>query len=324
MKRKVAIEKREMIEWLNYWIEDANIDKMRIILLGDSVTRELRKKLNFFMRGNYAVDLIAMSYSILDDMAFEEIKHYFQTTVYNYDFIIFQIGGHHGYCIECAKSVEDTKKFEFRITEILEFLKQYSQNVIVIPITLENSDGKNVLNHNEEIQKRNQILKMVSKKLNLPFKDLNQKIDYKKMKYSDWCHFYEEGYEYISKLIMKEIFPDMKFALSNLIGTIQEFDIKLRNYNKKKIYIYGNGVRGNYIKKFLQKQNYRFDGFVVSDEYAGSTDTVTIHQIKKEDALFIVTPTDITIFEKLTQEKREYISLSSDIYSFLIMYDSIK
>lgn len=33
----------------------------------DSVTRALRKKLNMFLNENYAVDLIEMSYSVLDN-----------------------------------------------------------------------------------------------------------------------------------------------------------------------------------------------------------------------------------------------------------------
>lgn len=48
---KMDIREREPIEWLNYWIEDANKYKQRIILIGDSVTRDLRKKINFFLRG---------------------------------------------------------------------------------------------------------------------------------------------------------------------------------------------------------------------------------------------------------------------------------
>ena len=44
---------REKIEWLNYWIEDADKDKERIILIGDSVTRDLRKKLNLYMKASY-------------------------------------------------------------------------------------------------------------------------------------------------------------------------------------------------------------------------------------------------------------------------------
>lgn len=38
------IENREKIEWFNSWIEDANANRKRILLIGDSVTRELRKK----------------------------------------------------------------------------------------------------------------------------------------------------------------------------------------------------------------------------------------------------------------------------------------
>lgn len=52
---KMDIREREPIEWLNYWIEDANKYKQRIILIGDSVTRDLRKKINFFLRGGESI-----------------------------------------------------------------------------------------------------------------------------------------------------------------------------------------------------------------------------------------------------------------------------
>ena len=46
----MSIEKRERIEWLNYWIEDANEEKKRILLIGDSVTRGVAKKTEYVFK----------------------------------------------------------------------------------------------------------------------------------------------------------------------------------------------------------------------------------------------------------------------------------
>lgn len=312
------IDMREKIEWLNYWIEEANQDRKRIILIGDSVTRETRKKLNSFMKRKYVVDLMAMSYGILDNKAFEEIQHFFQTTSYKYDVIIYQMGAHHGYHIDCLNIADDAVRFANRTKKILEFLSQQSKNTISMSATLERcigAGGEEVPNHNDEIEKRNQILKEVSDELNLFFFDLNNKIDYKKLRYTNWCHFHEDCYEYISKLIICEIFPDIKCVSSNRIMTIEKMEEKLKSCAGKKIYIYGNGVRGKNVKRYLQKQNYIWGGYIVSKEYMDSSDDIySIEQIKKNDTLIIVTPVEASIWEKLFEEDMDYISLSSDVY----------
>lgn len=315
------IKDREKIEWLNYWIEDADKDKKRIILLGDSVAREIRKKLNSMINESYAVDLLAMSYSVLDDITLEEIRHFFLRTPYKYDMIIYQLGAHHGYGVECMKSDEDAENFKIKTEEILKSLKQYSIPVITMSPTLErcvDRNGNKIFNHNEEIRKRNQILAMVSEKLNIIYFDLNEKIDYKEIRYVDWCHFEEDCYEYISRLIISRIFPDIQCADSNRLKSMRELNNKFNEYKEKKIYIYGNGIRGKYIKEYLQRYEYPFNGFIVSNEYADmADDTKRIDQIEKNDALIIVTPVDANIWTKLEKEKIDYISLNSDIYMIL-------
>lgn len=320
------IEKREKIEWLNYWIEDANKDKDRVILLGDSVTRELRKKLNIFMEEMYAVDLMAMSYSILDDMALEEIKHFFEKNPYQYVSIIYQMGAHHGYHLECVGSGNDAKQFECRTREILKVLSRYSNKVIAISPTLEreiDKNGKSVLHHNVEIGKRNQILRDVSKELQISFLDLNKEMDYQKIRFSDWCHFYEDCYEYIAEVIIKHFFSDIEYVSSNRMGTFEELNEKLRYYKNKKIYIYGNGVRGNRIKMYLKRKGYTFNGFIVSKQYADQNeDVLVVDQVEREDTLIIVTPMDASIWKELDSGKFDYISLNSYIYTCLELGDN--
>lgn len=318
------IDKRENIEWLNCWIEDAGTYKKRIILLGDSVTREIRKKLQFYTNKKYAVDLIAMSYCILDCMALMEIKHYFQATPYEYEYIFYQMGTHHGYHIACAESVEDSENFAGKTVEILNFLKQHSSNVIAVSSTLERSSdqaGKHLFNHNREIVKRNQLLEKAAEKMQIAFLDLNKKIDNRVFQYLDWCHFYEECYEVIAKVFIEDFFADVKYIPSNQIRTVKELDRKLERYEDKKIYIYGNGVRGRRMRTYLCDKGYRFDGFVVSKEYKETADQVLeLNDIEKNDALVIVTPIDIDVWEKLNQSRVDYITVHSDVNTFLRMY----
>lgn len=317
---------RENIEWLNYWIENANkSEKKRIILLGDSVTRELRKKLGFYMSENYAVDLLAMSYNIFDDMVLEEIKHFFHTSIYQYDFVIFQMGVHHGHHIQCINSVEDAVNYEIRSIEILKILKQCAGTVIAMASTLESDiqeeKRKISCKYKNEIEKRNKLLENAALKLDIIFYDINEKMNYLKVRFTDRFHFYEIEYEKIAKHIIRDLFPDVEFVPSNQIETLQELEEKLKQYKDKKIYIYGNGIRGKRIKKYLEMQNYAFGGFIVSKGYEEvSENTVDSVQIGITDALFIVTPVDITVWKRLKRQKADYISIHSDIHTFLRMY----
>ncbi len=310
------ISRRETTEWLNYWIEDANKCKQRIILIGDSVTRDIRKRLSFYA-GGYCVDLLAMSYSILDDMVMEEICHFFEKMPYKYDCIIYHIGAHHGYNIECVQSEEAAGQYKDRTKKILCLLKKYSTNVKVMSLTFEGcTDEESGLDHNAEIKKRNEILKIVSEELDLIFFDLNRKMNYKTIQYIDRCHFADDDYEYISKLILEYFFPEFHFSYSNRVREINELNKMICMYAN--IYVYGNGIRGKAIKMYLKKYGYTFSGFIVSDEYSDLYDNVSkINEIEKENTLVIVTPMDITIWERLEEGGFDYISLGSDIYAYL-------
>lgn len=311
------ISEREPIEWLNYWIEDANEYRRRIILIGDSVTRDLRKKLNFYLGEGYCVDLLAMSYSILDDMVLEEIKHFFKRTPYQYDFIIYHLGAHHGYGIECIKSERAVSQYTDRVREILVELKKFSDNIGVMTLTLEGcADEESGLNHNKEIKKRNKILKAVSKELDLLFYDLNQEIDYKIMRYIDRCHFTDDDYEYMSERIIGYFFPEIHFVYANRIREMENLREKLDAYAN--VYVYGNGVRGKSLKIYLQKYGYAFREFIVSDKYAHLyNNVVKTDQAEKENALVIVTPTDIEVWKKLEREGFDYITLGANIYTHI-------
>ncbi len=318
------ISKRENIEWLNYWIEEADADRKRIILLGDSVTREWRKKLQLYLKTKYAVDLLAMSYSILDDMVLQEIKHYFQSSPYRYEYIIYQMGAHHGYNIACAGSEEDAERFTGRTTELLEYLKQYSLQVIAVSSTFErcfNQEGKKLFHHNEEIVKRNQLLENVARKIKVYFFDLNKIIDNWILRYTDWCHFYEQCYEYMAGIFVADFFPDIMYIPSNQVETVRELDEKLGLYKNKKIYIYGNGIRARRLKVYLNAQGYRFDGFIVSDEYIKTANQAfSLKEIENKEALVIVTPTELEVWKRLDQNQFHYITLHEDVNTFLRMY----
>lgn len=86
---------REGIEWGNTWWEKANrADTHRIAMLGDSVTRGIRGRLNeLCLENDVVVDLCASSSQVTDSMTEKQISFFFEISEYKYDSVILQWGG---------------------------------------------------------------------------------------------------------------------------------------------------------------------------------------------------------------------------------------
>ena len=92
----------------------------------------------------------------------------------------------------------------------------------------------------------------------------------------------------------------------------------------KKIYIFGNGVRGKRLKMYLERRGYSFDGFIVSEQYAESSkDVFLLHELNQADTLIIVTPVDAAIWNELHRRRFDYISLNSELYISMDGYAKI-
>lgn len=315
---------RENIEWLNYWIEDANKSKKRIILIGDSVTRDCRKWLSIFIGKKYAVDLLAMSYSVVDKAAVEEIKHYFDTTIYEYEFILFNYGSHHGYFMKCSENHEDERKYEKSIIKMLDVLLKYNSNVVNISATPERKEDENgniIENHNIEIFHRNNIVNKVSKEKGIPYIDIYSKMIEQKNIYLDWCHFKDRGYLDIVEEIIKKLFKEIDVNIPDFIDSIKEFDKRIKQNSEKKIYIYGNGLRAEKLKKYIQIYGKEISGIIVSEEYYKKQKEIyTLDDIDTTNAIIIVTPMDIEVWNKLSEKRVNCFLLSKKIYIFIEEY----
>lgn len=113
------IKNREDIEWSNFWWEDANRECSRILFVGDSVTRGYRSLLNSILKNTgYVIDLCAFSSSITDDLTDKMLTGFFSVSEYSYESIGIQLGGQHGFKLQCCINEEDREIF-----------KKYYQNV---------------------------------------------------------------------------------------------------------------------------------------------------------------------------------------------------
>lgn len=200
---KNAVEAREKIEWINWWIERANDTTYnRILLIGDSVARDYRKVLNARMseRG-YVVDLLAMSHSIFDNLYLLGINYYIEVVgaEYRYDYVIFNGGTHHGYSVSCIDQENKQREYCQRLKDILKMLERINDNIITLGGTPENAAFPEA--KNSEIEMRNNLLQSVSLECGYKFVDLYKRLWDKDLFMRDRYHYLEAGNEYIADIV---------------------------------------------------------------------------------------------------------------------------
>lgn len=321
--RENMINNRERIEWLNYWIEDADKRKKRILLIGDSVTRQYRKILNTLVTSQgYVVDVLAMSYNLLDEAIEVEIEHYLKTIIYKYKYIIFQLGAHHGHWICCSYNLLHRKRYAEKAEQVCELIQKYTDRLIIVSGTPEREkekDGKKNYN-NIEIEVRNDVMKKIAEKKGFLYVDLYEEIVENKFELIDCYHFTFQAYEHIAIILMKEIFHIQMQKVANRISHM----INMKNYlderKDKNLYIYGNGYRGKSLKKYLKKKGYEVTGFAVSEEYFSEQEDNTFcakDVIASEDCFMIVTPEEYDLWRKLCDCGIDYVTLDERIYEYI-------
>lgn len=319
---------REKIEWLNYWIEDADDEEeKRILLIGDSVARGYRKALNFIMKEEgFVIDLLAMSHSIFDGAFIEAIENYIGAVEfhYNYHYVLFNLGAHHGYSATCRENIMVQREYGYRLKTALKILGKLSNDVITVAGTPENKKEAGV--DNREIEVRNCILESVSKELGYKFIDIYNPFISQEFSMIDRYHYFDNEYEHMATIIktsmgFKETDTEMKNA--NRIESLKLLMKILRSVGK--VYLYGDGKRGRLLYKFLQHKNCMVRGFIVSDKFYKGEDKgqillrEVVEKIKKEDIIF-VTPEERCLWGELSQLNLNYYTLGKRIYIYIEEY----
>ena len=122
---------REYIEWTNGWHEYADdLKKRRWLLIGDSVARDMRGRLQELVKPKeIAVDFFASSLHIEDPAFFKELQHFFSFEEYRYEIIFINWGAHHG----LSRSCFGDEKIYFSYKTCYENFLNYILNNIQLP-----------------------------------------------------------------------------------------------------------------------------------------------------------------------------------------------
>ena len=320
-----VLKKREKIEWLNYWIEDADQEKERILLIGDSVTRQYRKCLNSLLSiEGYVCDIIATSRAAMDEILEKELKFFFERSEYSYNYIVFHLGAHHGYWIQCSKENAIKLAYEKRLKKLLMLISDNCKQIITVSGTYENENSLNkeeIFRHNEEIAVRNSVLKQISVENKFLYVDLCLTMKKAGFKYTDWCHYERKADEYMANRIAEVLLGKKKVEILNQINSLKELNNIIDIYPN--IYIYGCGKKGKFIESYLRLIKKNFLGYVVSEQYYEERkEVINFREFVQSEkkSIVIVALEDYQVFQELLEKAISYISLSERLNVFIEEY----
>ncbi|MBD5522366.1 MAG: hypothetical protein HDR03_14275 [Lachnospiraceae bacterium] len=167
---------RENIEWSNIWWEKANDVKLnRIALLGDSVTRAFRGKLNRRLEGRYVVDICASSSQITDSLLWKEYKFFFECNEWKYSKIFLHTGGQHGHGRQCCLDKEYCELFRKSYRAMVNSVYKYCSDISIISYTpTVEKDNLEELNdiRNRKLVARNEIVSDIAEEFSIPYIDI--------------------------------------------------------------------------------------------------------------------------------------------------------
>lgn len=314
---------REEIEWVNYWFEEARSDRKRILLLGDSVAREIRRVMaDMLTIDGYTVDLFAASYCVASDKMLAAIKNFMQEAGCKYEYILFNLGAHHGYYFHCINDRNHQKIYQKYLLQILELLSDYGNKIITIEGTPEAETGHSAMictEHNKEICLRNMILMHVSEG-KYPFVTLYDELKRGNTIYYDWVHFDINIAEYIANRVVTEMFGGK--ANKKNANYVENARILLSMLEKQEeILIYGQGEKENAIRDFLAANMVKINGMLILDECETEEgqECCTLERVRKtgRKPFVILTVSPYNICHFLKKEHINYVTPTEEIYNYL-------
>ncbi|MCM1120942.1 MAG: SGNH/GDSL hydrolase family protein [Eubacterium sp.] len=236
----MAYENRENIEWTNTWISAANCNADRCLLIGDSVTRELRGKMESFLHKWMRVDLFAASFAITDDMFWKHLDC-FLTGGYSYKYIIINYGFHHGLSLQCCQDDIYARTFCEKYRKLVDICKQSADQVINMTGTSFGNDKLEL-----EIGARNSLVKQLSISMGCDVFDFHHlmKTKGKNYKYVDHVHFEQKAYSFIAY----EMVTALKLVESNRYDEVHQSIYQLLDNGEiNEIIVYGIGIMANHL-----------------------------------------------------------------------------
>ena len=219
---------RENIEWTNTWVEDCqDPDKERILLIGDSVLRNIRGKISGII--NESADFIGTSRSFADPCFFNIFDCFFQANPRNYSKILVNLGINHGHFFNVFQNEQEQSLYKEYFEKFIKNIKQNANYIVIISGTTwvyKDNILKFDTQKNDEIRTKNKIQSEIAQKYKTPFIDLYShimsNIDY--YVFTDHVHFKSiKITDYTAKYIVSNIYPEISVDFSEKPRRFKKF-----------------------------------------------------------------------------------------------------
>lgn len=194
----------ETYEWCDFWWEKTDCyDKPRVLLIGDSITRAYRPKVNELLKETAYVDMLATSKAVDNPSLMHEIGYILSHRDFRYKVIHFNNGIH-------GLHLSD-QEYQKGLEEVVRYIIENCGEAGVIltlstPVTVEGR--KDVINTqlNEKLLSRNNIMRSIGNKYNLPIDDLYTPMFGKSgYRAEDGLHYNDEGENVQAKLVAGKV-----------------------------------------------------------------------------------------------------------------------
>jgi len=139
---------REKIEWLDIWVVNADLPDFhpRVLLIGDSITKNYYNRVNSLLKGKATIDRLATSKAVCDPSFLAEVE--LLLSQYDYDVIHFN-NGLHGWNYS-------EQEYEVGMKNFLRLINRLAPDSHLIWATITPCRG-GWAEHNDRIDSRNEI-----------------------------------------------------------------------------------------------------------------------------------------------------------------------
>lgn len=238
-----SIENREDTEWLNIWYSHANKTPDRYLLIGDSVTRALRSKIEGLLLRE-SVDLFAASFSFFDELFWQNLRCFLLCKDYVWNVIIINYGFHHGYFRLCSENFKYYCEFKDMYRKIVDICRSVCKDIVIMTGTSFSN-----FNNEKEIIARNTIVKEVALEKECLLFDMHELMERsnEKFLYVDSVHYEVKADFYMAYHVVNSLLLKRRGGVNDIRSCI------FRQLNPMKpIVIYGMGNRGMQIHNILK------------------------------------------------------------------------
>ncbi|MDF2985457.1 MAG: hydrolase family protein [Eubacterium sp.] len=194
----------ETYEWCDFWWEKTDCyDKPRVLLIGDSVTRAYRPKVNELLKEAAYVDMLATSKAVDNPSLMREIGYILSHRDFRYKVIHFNNGIHGLHLSE--------EEYQKGLEEVVSYIIDNCRAAGIIlalstPVTVEGK--KEVINaeFTDKLIDRNNAMKLIANKYNIAIDDLYTPMFGKSgYRADDGLHYNDEGENAQAKLVAEKI-----------------------------------------------------------------------------------------------------------------------